>query len=409
MTRRGVQAVLDALQMKEPCAGALRSVSASDWRAVLDWCDGCQVTLLLRYLHGNRLPEIVQDRMEACQAAAVQRFARLQTELSEVVAALNASGIEFVLLKGMTHAPGLSPNPIIRAQGDIDLWFDGESVYDAREVLSRLGYVARPRHRDASRHLAPMVRPNAWQWRGDRFDPDIPISVELHHTLWSDDAEYIRVPGIGEFRNRTVMRTFGVHAVRVLCEEDLLGFAALHFLLHLVHGDLPLQRAWEIARFLHTRCGDVQFWRSWEQLHSPELRLLEFVAFDTVRRWFGCAVPQFIAERIACLPDPVRGWLCRSSRAPLERTFRPNKDELWLHLALIPSRRDRARVLLRRLVPNQRPKPAVRWERLWHHARTLAPAVTGGARYLWNGGQRAHLGAIDPHSTALPMPRAHSE
>jgi hypothetical protein len=37
------------------------------------------------------------------------------------------------------------------------------------------------------------------------------------------------------------------------------GFAALHLLLHLLHGDLPLQRAWEIARFLGTHACDEDF------------------------------------------------------------------------------------------------------------------------------------------------------
>ena len=58
-------------------------------------------------------------------------------------------------------------------------------------------------------------------------------------------------------------------AIPVLCEADTLAFAALHLLMHVLHGDLRLQRAWEIAHFVHTRADDDDFWRGVEPASSP--------------------------------------------------------------------------------------------------------------------------------------------
>ena len=46
---------------------------------------------------------------------------------------------------------------------------------------------------------------------------------------------------------------------------------------------------YEIARFLELRASDDAFWREWRDLHAPELRRLEAIAFrlaaDPDRPW----------------------------------------------------------------------------------------------------------------------------
>jgi hypothetical protein len=284
----------------------------------------------------------------------------------------------------MTHAPALTPNPLLRAQGDIDLWFAGDAVRDACAALAGLGYEPRRCHRGGDRrHLTPMARPSAWKWRGDMFDPEMPIHVEPHYRLWSDHAEYISIPGQTDFWNRRAARDISGRRVSVLCPADLLGFAALHFLLHLLHGDLPLQRAWEIAHFLHEHAPDEEFWSRWRQLHSPALRRLETLAFAIAQIWFRCDVSDRVRRETHALPDDVRLWLDHFALSPLKQGSDPNKDELWLHLALIPTMLGRARVLLRRLFPFAiARKGGVSGSRLAHHGRTLTPTVLGGLHWL---------------------------
>ena len=77
--------------------------------------------------------------------------------------------------------------------------------------------------------------------------------------------------------------------------------------------------------------------------------------------------------------------------------FRPNKDELWLHLSLLDSNLDALRVARRRLIPSNLPPPAratstasrhavyAAWlaVRLRHHTISLGTTLTSGARWWW--------------------------
>src|SRR5579884_402030 len=262
-------AAFEALQFPHAGSELLENLSEIEQRRFFAWCDARQLSLMLPSTCNARLPDWLLEGVQRRSARYQQRFERLKAELFQIVQAFEAAKLEFVMLKGLSHAPAFTPDARLRAQGDIDFWLPGEAVYKARDILTELGYVAVLDSK--SRHLAPMARPSNWRWRGDLFDPEMPISVELHYELWSDTAECIVVPGLEQFWERKVQREFDSHTIPVLRDEDLLGFAALHFLLHLLHGDLPLQRAWEIARFLDTHAQDDAFWQSWHAVHPPQL------------------------------------------------------------------------------------------------------------------------------------------
>jgi hypothetical protein len=379
-----VLAIVEALRFNGKTTERLLNIRDAEWPALLKWCDDRQVTLLLHALCADELPEAIRQRIAGARDRYAERFARLESELAEIVDALDRNHIEFVLLKGITHAPAFTPDPQLRAQGDIDLWFADDAIPQARKALAGLGYASR-RHgtRDDSRHLPPMARPSDWKWRGDMFDPEMPIHVEAHYQLWSDDTEHIAIPGQTEFWDRRTPRNFGDRTISVLCSQDLLGFAALHFLLHLLHGDLPLERAWEIAHFLHHNAGDNEFWNRWRHLHSPAFRKLEALAFAIVQIWFRCDVHECVPKETYALAGDVRLWLDHFALSPLKQRSNPNKDELWLHLALIPSATGRARVLFRRLFPFVLArKGGLSRSRLAHHGRTLTPTVLGGLHWL---------------------------
>jgi hypothetical protein len=410
-----IRAAFELLQFHAPSTDRLAVLSEAERHRFLDWCDARQLTLMLSQLCSSPLPAWVIG--PALQKAAHHelRFERLKQELFEIVDAFNTAGLEFVMLKGLSHAPAFTPDARLRAQGDIDLWLIGSSVYKGQDVLRSLGYV--PLLQSKSRHLSPMARPSKWQWRGDIFDPEMPISVELHYELWSERAEYIAVPDLEQFWERKRLRDFQGRKINVLCDADLLGFAALHFLLHLLHGDLPLQRAWEIARFLDTHVYDEVFWTSWRSSHPAALRQLETTMFYLVTNWFGCHFRQGLRADVQTLPTIVQSWLAEFSLAPLAREWAPNKSEIWLHLAFVRDRIDRARILFRRLLPRGLPCFADRaasdtstlpklvrvvrqlrlvLSRFVRHFVTFLPTLFDGLRWFWphtstNGSKSQHL------------------
>jgi hypothetical protein len=346
-----ILAAIEAVQFREPKMKRLANLRGIERRRFFEWCDRRQLSLMLPEVCGSQLPDWVAEELQRKTASYLARYDRLTTELFEIVRAFQEANLEFVMLKGLSHAPALTPEAKWRAQGDIDFWLMGKSVFKARDVLSGLGYV--PLLHSKARHLAPMGKPSSWKWRGDLFDSEMPISVELHYELWSDETEHIRAPGVEGFWERKTIRNFNGYDIPVLCDVDLIGFSALHLLIHLLHGELPLQRAWEIARFLETHTKDNQFWTSWEELHPMALRRLETVIFNLVGHWFGSDThPRSKAES---LKAEVQTWLNDCKLAPLTREWRPNKSEIWLHLALIEDSWHKWCVLFRRLIPMSLP------------------------------------------------------
>jgi hypothetical protein len=382
-----VLAALELLQFQTPSADRLDCLSEEERGRFLEWCDVRQLTLLLCQVCSSPLPAWVTHPAIQKTARHELRFERLKQELFEIVKAFNAAGLEFVMLKGLSHAPAFTPDARLRAQGDIDLWLTGSSVYKGRDVLRSLGYV--PLLKSKSRHLSPMVRPSTWRWRGDMFDPEMPISVELHYNLWSEESEHISVPQLHQFWDRRQVRDFDGHKINVLCDADLLGFASLHLLLHLLHGELPLQRAWEIARFLDTHLTDEAFWTLWRTSHPPALRQLETSMFYLVTNWFECRSRKELGADVQKLPVKAKSWLTKFSWAPLAREWAPNKSEIWLHLAFICKRSEMISVLFRRLLPTSRPYFADRAAaeaspvaKLLTHVRQLRLILNRMARHL---------------------------
>jgi hypothetical protein len=395
-------AALEMLTFRHSSAGRVALLPDNQRQRFFQWCDERQLTLLLSHLGGSQLPDWARHAITPKEAHYELRFERIKRELAEIVEAFDDAKLEFVMLKGLSHSPALTPDARHRAQGDIDLWLLGPSVYKAQDVLSGLGYVSLRGAK--SRHLAPMGKPSSWVWRGDMFDPEMPISVELHYELWSDRAEYIRVPGLEQFWERKRLRAFDGHSINVLCDEDLIGFATLHLLLHLLHGELPLQRAWEIGNFLNMRAQDEPFWRSWQSLHPAPLRQLEVCIFRLVSNWFEWQPRHEWEADIQHLPKLVRSWLEERSLDPIKREWKPNKSEIWLHLGFIDNYRGKARVLARRLLPMSVPTfidqggastpLAAKLQNLWQqlpmlmkrfvrHTVTFFPTLFDGLRLLW--------------------------
>ena len=344
-----ILAALELLQFQNSSTDRLAFLTDAERRRFLQWSDDRQLTLMLPHVCGSSLPDWLRQQIIQRTSHYEERYKRLKRELFEIAAAFDAAGLEFVMLKGLSHAPAFTPDARLRGQGDIDLWLIGSSVYKGQDILKRLNYV--PALKSKSRHLSPMARPSNWRWGGGIFDAEMPISVELHYELWSEREECITVSQLHQFWDRKQARDFDGHQINVLCDADLLGFAALHLLLHLLHGDLPLQRAWEIARFLDTHVTDECFWRSWRTSHPEALRGLQTSMFHLVTQWFGCRATQERRLDVENLPVMIKSWLKEFPLAPLTREWAPNKSELWLHLALIPKRREKARILCRRLLP----------------------------------------------------------
>jgi hypothetical protein len=326
----GVRVILDALAFDARPAD-LSQLTPAD----LAFADRSQLTLLLsRHDIG----------VSAALARNTQRVAKIAAEYAEI-----APLFDHVVLKGFTHAPDFIGDLRLRVQYDLDLYVPPSESEKARDALAALGYQPIDGAESlAMDHLPPMVRKTGWEWRGDFFDPEIPTSVEVHFQFWDPETERLRAESLDEFWSRRQSHRLAL--------VDKLGYAALHLTRHLLRGNVRAFHVWELANFLDTH-DHPEFWREWQRLHARSTRRLEAVAFLLAKQWFACRVPHLAQEAIDQLSPPVHRWFEIYGWSPVESLFDPNKDELWLHMALLDSNFDRIDVLRRRLIPMSAPGP----------------------------------------------------
>jgi Uncharacterised nucleotidyltransferase len=405
---RHAAAVLSALHLTDPDREILARLTEREWRDALDYADRERLTLALREACSPSAPGWVRERLDRNAAANEVRMRGIAASYRQIAERLGGEGLEFVFLKGMTHAPLFGLPAASRVQYDIDLWLPPDHALRAQRLLMASGYESMPGTEELpTDHLPALVRKTGWQWRGDFFDPEIPLPVELHVQFWNPKQERFEAPGAEDFPRRRTTRSIDGQTLPTLCPEDAAGYAALHVLRHVLTGSVRLFHVYEIAAMLHARAGDTRLWQSWQRLHPPELRRLEAIAFRLAREWFGGAAAPEVEEELALLPRGARVWFDVFALSPAVLGFRPNKDHLWLHLTLLDSRRDAWQVALQRILPLRLPAAAgdafvaegdlswrdwlrwrIRWAahalgRAWHHARALPVVAISAVRWLW--------------------------
>lgn len=392
-----------ALRFASPDIVPLSELSDSEWKRALDFADRTQLTLALGLKCREHLPDWVRCRIDHNLADNAERWSRTKAAYQEAADAFGARELEFLVLKGFAHYPRFVDDPRHRPQGDLDLLFTESQVSQAFEAAVGLGY--RPiNERDAHPidHLPMMVRQTGWRWRGDFFDPESPVSLELHFRAWDETTERLAPRGVAQFWERRERRQVEELHFLGFHPADELAYAALHLLRHLLRGDLRAFHVYELAWHLEHSADDPSFWCAWPRLHDESLRRLEAICFSLARHWFDCRVAEAAREEIERLPAEVSRWMDLFGESPLASRFHPNKDELWLHWSLLDSAGARFSVLRRRLIPASWPitKEALHipeqqrsralalrvWgreaafvaERVAYHARAI-PSVAGSA------------------------------
>ncbi|MBV8845970.1 MAG: nucleotidyltransferase family protein [Bryobacterales bacterium] len=329
-----------------------------DWNALLAFTDRFQLTLYLRHVDG--LPAHIQDQIQLRRAKNLSKRGRLRTAYYEVAEILTTAGIEFLLLKGFTHQNVFGISPEDRVQYDLDILCRPEDRESATRALFEAGYRSHGERSLSAEHSRPLVKPSEWKWRGDYFDPDVPISIELHDSLWHPAHDRILVDMPQVWRHKTVLK-INCLTIPALSEIDRIRFASLHVLRHVLRNDARPAHAFELA------CVSIP-------PQNPDL--LELCGFRFAAAWFGSPVV------LPGLPPKIDAWFNQFAWSPIENLITPNKDAIWLHLMLLEKWYDRAAVLRRRLTPFRLPhQHAGFFERLGYHAAALARALLSGFRW----------------------------
>jgi hypothetical protein len=347
--------VLQALRFNNRDTAALEAIPRSAWPALLHAADAEGLTLPLGLRCRGLLPAMVEARIAHNLENNAARHERLSASYAQVAAALQARGIPFVLLKGLSKTRYYVADLRYRPQYDIDIYCPESGLASAREAIEGLGYEAmRDTSHSETDHLPRMVRKTGWKWREDYFDPEMPTAIELHFQFWNPTSEGFSVGDLKPFWDRRVIRNIATLQLPALSEVDALTYSALHLVRHLLHGALQFQHIYEMAHFLESSAADDTFWNEWEESGLVSCRVVEGIAFRLAAEWFHCRLHPAASRAVAKLPNPVQLWFQMFGTSPTLTEAHPGKNELLLHLCLMPESRNRRRIVMRRLLPTRR-------------------------------------------------------
>ena len=143
----GLAAALAALHLTEPEWSGIRRLSDREWKQALQYCDRSHLTLWLRRVTRDAMPDWVRERTYRDAFRNRKRLRRTEEMYRAVARRLTENGIEFLALKGLTHGALLGTSVEERVQYDIDLFSPAETVHAAERALRDLGYERLPRRR----------------------------------------------------------------------------------------------------------------------------------------------------------------------------------------------------------------------------------------------------------------------
>lgn len=349
---RYVTALISALSFRRPRPELLQNLTDSEWEQLLTFGDQMHLTIPLAQIY-RKFPIWVQSRIDRNIIDNSRRFQNLKATYTEIADALRDARVEHLVLKGFSKSPDYVPDPRHRIQSDIDLFCPLETIFRARDALCAIGYKGQHGFDEMPwDHLPTLHRKSDWKWKGNAHDPEIPLSVELHHSLWDRAAVRFGPHSLSGFWQRRVVRRLEEMTFSALNPIDSLGYAALNLLRDLLRVGIVTSQVYELAWFLHHNSSNEGFWNRWTQMHDDELRHLESVSFLLASTWFDCDLSEQARAEVGRLSADTRHWFGSPATSPSPMGWlRPNKDGVWLHSSLMESPAEKRRVVLGRLFP----------------------------------------------------------
>lgn len=349
---REFAAAIEALQLAGSNTDSLIGLNDAEWQRLLDVCDCAHLTLSLAQLPTTGFPTWAVERLERSVADNSLRSKRVQALYSEAAEALQRARVPHVVIKGFTLAPDYVSDPRFRVQNDLDFYIPPHHIETASAALQAIGYIPQiEANYTLSDHAPSLVRP-AGEWKGNMYDPDIALGIELHFCFWNSTISGIAIPETETFWRRRVQRRFGSFTFRALGDVDQLGFFALHLLRDIFRGEWIAHHALELATFLDRRSNDSAFWLQWRQMHSPRMREAQAIAFLIAHTWFSARLSDAVREQIAGLPEATVRWIETLGGCPLEAAYRRTKEGRLLQFLLVDNWESKMQALRHAMLPS---------------------------------------------------------
>ena len=409
MRRTPAQEIVDFLRFSNAeshCLVGLRDFRQRDWKHALRWLDdaGLAFYFLQKVKDTNATHEVptwVMSRLEQSFAANRQRVGEMAHRFDSLNKRFNATGVRYVVLKGLSLIPGFCPDAHLRHQGDFDYLVDEQSLPMAQRVVVEAGYCPKPSvSRQESIFLSPGT--GSASRSPEQYSAQSPHAVELHLDILDSDL-LPRMPSVFSV-NRARTHQWNGLVFPVLPDEDAFLLQVLHACNHLFTYWIRMSWLLEIGFFLNERALETSLWNRIDQRVGDNLMLREFVVVITelVAKLFATPIPSLVGVWGQGIRPATRVWIENYAMQcafcdvpPYELRLLPKaKLVLFLHQqyqsTCVQKRSARDRLIkfprLSRMASSLRDKPSLVLSRGWWKRqllirRSLFHALSG-LRYL---------------------------
>lgn len=349
---REFTAVIESLQLAGPNTEGLLALNDAEWHRVLGVCDLAHLTLSLAQLPAAGFPAWVVERLQRNVADNTLRTKRIQALYIEAAEALARARVPHLVIKGFTLAPDYVSDARFRMQSDLDFYVPSHRINAAVAALQAIGYESQPGGDSGlADHVPSLVRPGG-VWKGNMYDPDLALGIEIHFCFWNDSIYGMPLPETESFWRRRVQRRAGGFSFWSLDDVDQLGYFALHLLRDIFRGDWIAHHALELATFLDRNAHDTAFWSRWQTRHSPRLRQAQAIAFLVAQTWFSARLSDAARDEIAALPPASIRWVETLGGCPLEAAWRRTKEGRLLQFLLVDTWESKLQAMRHALLPS---------------------------------------------------------
>ncbi len=279
-------------------AGAGAAWPALTRAACRHWVSGVVLQAVER--QGWVIPASSRRVLEQQRDRIRQGGERMDGALATVTAALNARGVDVLLLKGCALCATVYESKGLRAMSDMDMMVRESQLDRARGALEAMG----------CRRGPELLRSDffpRYYYATEYRTPDVdPVRIDLHVRPFRPLRYAQTVPADALWENARQVEIEGAVA-HVPCDEMQL----IHLATHLAcHDEMRLVWLYDILRLIDRGRASIGWYRVLDRCRAWRLALPVRVALDSVEQVWGPVVPSRIRDALGRERVDWRDRLC---------------------------------------------------------------------------------------------------
>lgn len=336
----------------------LWTASDREWAHNMNALDRFGLTLpfyvqLLKRGEQQRLSSQTLAAFEQRKLDNSEKMLDMLQSFGEATAALEASGVRHICVKGFSLFPDYAEQLWQRHQSDCDLLVTPAEAPRAQATLEALGYRLTAVAADGERRMRIPLSSQPAHIKYI-YSRQIAAAIELHLRFWEPGAEDLSFACPQDTFERAETRTLGSISFLGLSRPHAFLYQSLHIFRHFLGSWVRLLWLYEIASYLHRFREDDALWQEVQALVCSDARLSEAIALVLLvaQDLFACPIPAAL-NTVHTIPStsPVRIWIDHYARRWLLADAPGNKLNLLLQKHFFSNDLIWRRYLLNRLMP----------------------------------------------------------